>query len=566
MKTQKLKRLFVPLVLLALAMLNAQLFAAFAQSGTWTTNTAPMLQPNAFPSAAALNGRIYVAGGYPSISVCGGGGGGIHNLLSYDPSTDKWNTNAPMHTARFRLMLVAFNGKLYAIGGQTGCGAHVTSSSVEAYDPTSDVWTTKINFPVPIQNGGAVVAGGKLYVMGGWNSNNGNILLASIYAYDPTNDVWTSRTAMPEPRMSFTCAAVDNRIYVMGGNYSNGSWAFSTWVYDTLADAWTTNSSASIAQSLACAGTINNGGLILVCGGGYPGVSPSSLVQVYNHLLDSWSPGPALPIAEVEGAAATLNQKVYVIGGQAQGGTAISTVQVFTPSLFVTNVVVAPANPVIGVGSNLQFTATGYVGDGSSQTLTNQLNWTSSNPAVASIDPTNGLAIGLSIGTTVISENTAGVIGNTLLTVVTPPTITTNPASVTSALGGSITLSVAANGGNLSYQWQCNGTNIDGATGATLTITNVSAANIGVYTVIVNNAAGSVSSSSVTLASVDIKMFAGIIVNGPLGSNYLIQATSNLSSNNWTALTNVALPAQPYIYIDYSSPTNRQQFYRAVPQ
>ena len=79
-----------------------------------------------------------------------------------------------------------------------------------------------------------------------------------------------------------------------------------------------------------------------------------------------------------------------------------------------------------------------------------------------------------------------------------------------------------------------------------------------------NNAAGSTTSLPVTLASVDIKMFAGVIVNGPLGSNYLIQATSNLSS--WTTLTNVALPTQPYIYIDYSSPTNRQQIYRAVPQ
>ena len=117
----------------------------------------------------------------------------------------------------------------------------------------------------------------------------------------------------------------------------------------------------------------------------------------------------------------------------------------------------------------------------------------------------------------------------------------------------------------MSYQWQYNGTNIDGATGATLTITNVSAANIGVYTVIVNNAAGSVTSSSATLASVDIKMFAGIIVNGSPGSNYLIQATSNLPGG-WSTLTNIALPAQPYIYIDYSSPTNSRQFYRATPQ
>ena len=75
---------------------------------------------------------------------------------------------------------------------------------------------------------------------------------------------------------------------------------------------------------------------------------------------------------------------------------------------------------------------------------------------------------------------------------------------------------------------------------------------------VVNNAAGSVTSSFATLASVDIKMFAGVIVNGPLGSNYLIQASANLL-NGWTTLTNVALPTQPYIYIDYRSPTNSAQ-------
>lgn len=65
--------------------------------------------------------------------------------------------------------------------------------------------------------------------------------------------------------------------------------------------------------------------------------------------------------------------------------------------------------------------------------------------------------------------------------------------------------------------------------------------------------------------NVSIKMFAGIILNnGQIGSNYLIQASGNLT--NWTTLTNVALPTQPYIYIDYNSPTNPQQFYRATPQ
>jgi len=60
-------------------------------------------------------------------------------------------------------------------------------------------------------------------------------------------------------------------------------------------------------------------------------------------------------------------------------------------------------------------------------------------------------------------------------------------------------------------------------------------------------------------------MFAGVIINGPLGSNYLIQASSNLQSA-WRTLTHVTLPTQPYIYIDYSSQSNALQFYRTLPQ
>jgi hypothetical protein len=102
-------------------------------------------------------------------------------------------------------------------------------------------------------------------------------------------------------------------------------------------------------------------------------------------------------------------------------------------------------------------------------------------------------------------------------------------------------------------------------TDTSLTITNFSSTAVGAYQVVVSNSGGSVTSTTATLASVDIKMFAGVIVDGPVGSNYLIQATSSLPAA-WTPLTNVALPSQPYICIDYGSYTNGVRFYRAVPQ
>lgn len=103
------------------------------------------------------------------------------------------------------------------------------------------------------------------------------------------------------------------------------------------------------------------------------------------------------------------------------------------------------------------------------------------------------------------------------------------------------------------------------ATNAVLAITNFSSADVGSYTVTVCNQASCVTNPPATLASVDIKTFAGVIVDGPLGSNYVIQASANLSSTDWMTLTNLALPSQPYIYIDYGSATNPQQFYRVLP-
>jgi hypothetical protein len=236
------------------------------------------------------------------------------------------------------------------------------------------------------------------------------------------------------------------------------------------------------------------------------------------------------------------------------------------PMVTLTNIVVTPTNPVMATGSNLTFAATGYFSDGSSSGLStaNCLVWSSSDSGVATIT-TNGVATGLSAGTTTISAICSNVVGSTLLTVVAMPSISIQPTNNTVSPNGSVTLNVSASGGDLSYQWQLNGTNIVGAIGPTLTIPNVTSTNIGVYTVIVSNAAGSVTSRSVTLANVAVQMFAGVIVDGPLGSNYVIQATPNLLSN-WMTLTNVALPSQPYIFIDYNSPTNPQQFYRAVPQ
>ena len=88
-----------------------------------------------------------------------------------------------------------------------------------------------------------------------------------------------------------------------------------------------------------------------------------------------------------------------------------------------------------------------------------------------------------------------------------PPTITSQPVSPTNTLGDSSTFSVAANGsGALSYQWRKGNAAISNAsaTTATLTLTNITSADAGNYTVVVTDANGSTTSAVATLTFVRV--------------------------------------------------------------
>ena len=109
----------------------------------------------------------------------------------------------------------------------------------------------------------------------------------------------------------------------------------------------------------------------------------------------------------------------------------------------------------------------------------------------------------------VIVSNTEGQVtsSNATLTVnavVVAPTITRQPAAQTITAGQTATFTVTATGtGTLIYQWRKNGVNITGGTGATTnTYTTPAmgyAGNGAVYSVVVSNGVGTVTSSTATL-------------------------------------------------------------------
>ncbi len=138
-----------------------------------------------------------------------------------------------------------------------------------------------------------------------------------------------------------------------------------------------------------------------------------------------------------------------------------------------------------------------------------------------------------------------------------PPVIATQPRSATVLMGGTATFSVVVNNSpGLSYQWFKDGTAITGATGPSLTILNAQAADIGVYTVVVGNGAGSVTSDGATLSIAATALvnhapvFNGGICEGSirqmLGENVALNGGATISGDLFVpGLPNVILNGSP---------------------
>ena len=115
------------------------------------------------------------------------------------------------------------------------------------------------------------------------------------------------------------------------------------------------------------------------------------------------------------------------------------------------------------------------------------------------------------------------------------PQITSQPVGVVNYAGATIALSVASFGSSpLFYQWMINGTNLNdggtilGSRTRMLTLTNLTLADAGSYSVIVSNAAGSMASAP---ASVQVLVSAPFLTLEPTNQTLLPGATAVLSAN-----------------------------------
>jgi glucose/arabinose dehydrogenase/regulation of enolase protein 1 (concanavalin A-like superfamily) len=127
------------------------------------------------------------------------------------------------------------------------------------------------------------------------------------------------------------------------------------------------------------------------------------------------------------------------------------------------------------------------------------------------------------------------------------PVIQQHPASITRGAGQSATFTVSASGTQpLSYQWQRNGGDIGGATGASYTIASVSAADNGAtFRVRVTNGFGTATSDSATLTVPSNQAPTGTITTPGAGALYSAGETINYTGTA-TDPEQGTLPASAY--------------------
>ncbi len=300
-----------------------------SDQGIWRT-AAPMPTKRTEVAAAAVDGKIYVVGGFEKPSL-----GNMMNFAitpsveMYDPLIDRWTAKAPLPVGLHHVGIGVVGGRLYVIGGYTKSGLSVWNpvATVNAYDPATDRWTERASMPTVRGALSVTEHEGKLYAIGGYDRQGNN---AQVEVYDPLRNVWTTGASLPTPRDHLATATVAGKIYAIGGRV-NGDYVRNLAVterYDPTTDRWTRVSDLPTARSGITTAVAE--GIIYVMGGEGSG-GTFNQNEAYDPVGDRWQGMAPLPTARHGLGSAVIQGRIYVIsGGPTPGGSFSDVNEVFT--------------------------------------------------------------------------------------------------------------------------------------------------------------------------------------------------------------------------------------------
>jgi hypothetical protein len=324
----KVVKLFGVMVVFVL-LLQVFLASATASGDYWISKKPIPFEQIPIICVTASNGMIYAIGE------------GIN--VMYDPVEDTWINKTPMPTSRSSLGIVAYQNKIYCIGGYIDSpGAYwgVKATGVnEVYDIATDTWETKKTLPNARGGLCAEVVDGKIYAIGGtkplesmFDFNGFSSSLNEVY--DIATDTWSSKVPPPSYLDLYGSAVIDKKIYVMPNSGS-------LMIYDVESNVWSwgARNPAAVVGQVLCA---TNGEMVpkrlFVIGVSFSlddtvDVIEPNLIQVYDPETDTWTMGTSMPTSRYGMRGAVVDDCLYVIGGvdASSDRKPVNTVEMYIP-------------------------------------------------------------------------------------------------------------------------------------------------------------------------------------------------------------------------------------------
>ena len=160
---------------------------------------------------AIVDGLVYAVGGL----------NGYENLSTierYDPALNSWKYCPPMKYAVSNPGVCALNGHLYVIGGyiyneESEC--HNVTDLFQVFNPNTNKWKELKQLRSARSGSSACAFNSKLYCIGGWESSS--TFLNLVDCYDPMLDKWETCPSMISMRYKPGVSILNNRIYICGG-------------------------------------------------------------------------------------------------------------------------------------------------------------------------------------------------------------------------------------------------------------------------------------------------------------------------------------------------------------
>ncbi|MGA2813299.1 MAG: Ig-like domain-containing protein [Candidatus Acidiferrum sp.] len=391
------------------------------------SDTGSLNNPRYFATATTLNnGTVLIAEG-------NGSGTAEAPAELYHPSTGEFTlTGTPTVQSLYGSATLLANGKVLLVGGLSPSTA-VPLAIAELYDPSTGQFTQTGSLnDARYLHAAVLLNSGEVLIAGGAGTNGA---LTSAELYNPSTGLFTT-TGSLNSAAEFAEATLLNsgKVFVVGvGSIPE--------IYDPSTGKFTNSASGALVVGTLFGGNtaplLSNGDLLLV--GDYLGTDLYNGAILYNPANDTAANTGDLNTSRVYETTTLLNNgQVLVVGGLSlvtDTGSVLGSAELYTPGSFVppnlTSIAVTPAAPTVQIGNSQVFTATGTFAGGGTQTL-QAVNWSSSNPAVATIT-NRGAAFGLAAGTTTITACAGSTCGSTLLTVSSGAAPTLTSITVTPA-------------------------------------------------------------------------------------------------------------------------------------